>query len=131
MIYAVDDQEIFLKSLKIVFGENKIKTFTVPNDAFLSLLTDRPSLLITDVFMPLKSNTNENILPRGMDGFKLVEIVQASLPETEIIVVSGNSREEIEKKYPGKLGKISYFFNKPLGEDFFNLANKIENKKKI
>lgn len=127
MIYAVDDQEIFLKSLKIRF-KNRIKTFTFPNDAFLALLTDRPSLLITDIFMPMTKAT-DNMLPRGMDGLKLTELVQATLPETKIIVVSGNDRSEIEKKYPGKLDKITYFFNKPLGEDFFALVEKLEKNK--
>lgn len=124
MIYAVDDQEFFLDSLKITFGD-RIKTFNFPNAALISMATDRPSLLITDVFMPLTKPT-KNMLPRGMDGLKLVELVQATLPNTKIIVVSGNERSEIEKKYPGKLAKISYFFNKPLKDDFYKLVEKLE-----
>lgn len=128
MIYAVDDQELFLKTLKAKL-KDRVKTFLHPNDAFLALVTDRPTLLITDVFMPLSPAT-EHMLPRGMDGLMLVELVQSSLPDTKIIVISGNTRSEIEQKYPGKLAKVEHFFNKPVKSDFFALIDKLDPVKK-
>lgn len=124
MIYLVDDQENFLKLFKIQFGK-RVKVFNHPNDAYLAMLTDKPAILITDIFMPLTSQ-GKNILPRGMDGLKLAELVKATLPETKIIAVSGNERSEIEKKFPGKLAIIDHFFNKPLGDEFYALVEKLE-----
>ncbi len=127
MIYLVDDQKDFLDMFKMQFAE-RVKTFNHPNDAYLAMLTDKPSLLVTDVFMPL-SPPSKNMLPRGMDGLKLVDLVRSTLPNTKIIIVSGNQRSEIEKKFPGKLTPKDYFFNKPLGDDFYELVEKLDSKK--
>ena len=125
MIYLVDDQEFFLKTLKIRYSD-RIRVFNHPNDAFLALLSERPSLLITDVFMPMK--LSKNLPPQGMDGLTLAEIVKANMPETNIVIISGNDRAEIEEKYPGKLSGFKYFFNKPLEDDFHTLVSKLESE---
>ena len=115
MIYLVDDQEHFLKAFKAEYGDS-VRTFSHPNDALLALLSERPALLITDVFMPLRFS--KDIPPQGMDGLKLAQMVKSTMPETQVVIISGNDRSEIEKKFPGQLADFKYFFNKPLSEDF-------------
>lgn len=127
MIYLVDDQKNFLQLFKKQY-KDRVKTFDHPNDAFINMGTDKPSLFITDVFMPLTPAT-EYMLARGMDGLQLMDLVKIALPNTKIIVVSGNKRSEIEKQFPGKLAQADYFFNKPLGDDFYDLVEKLEPKK--
>ncbi len=125
MIYLVDDQENFLDVVKSEYGD-RIRTFNHPNDAFKALLSERPTVLITDIFMPMR--INEGIPPQGMDGLTLAELVHSTMPEITIVVVSGNERSEIEKKFPGKLAKFHFFFNKPLGDDFHELVKKLESE---
>jgi DNA-binding response OmpR family regulator len=60
IILAVDDDEVFLKTLRDVMEEDgyEVKTLSDPTRTEEFMEKYRPGLLIVDVFMPVKSGFN-------------------------------------------------------------------------
>lgn len=105
-ILLVDDDQNFLESLK--FSEIEGATLRVQGDPVLALEDlDKlnPAIIITDVMMP------------AIHGLKFLKIAKSILRHERIIVISGNSKAEVERDF-GSLENVT-FFPKPLKPDFW------------
>lgn len=125
MIYVIDDKEEFLNQIKDSI-DGEIATFSFSNDALVAASKDKPEIIICDVMMPSRMIDS---FPQGLDGLTLCTILQAVLPHSSIIIISGNERSEVEEKYPGKLSNFKYFFNKPLSGKFFDTVEMLQKQK--
>ncbi len=106
-ILIVDDNVDFLKSCEgFEFDKATVYLESQPVEALKKMKLLKPNIVVTDVMMP------------GVDGLSFATIVQSILSSVEIIVISANSKKQIEAEY-GQLNLGTSFFKKPLGEDFF------------
>lgn len=127
-IMLVGGEGDFVGSMKSTLEKmgNEVKTFLHPNDAAKNILDWKPSVVVTDIFMPFAEPIDQ-----GMDGFTLCEIIRAIFPYSSAIIVSSMTEEDIEKVYPGKLVDCS-FFKKPLSSIFYNeVAKNLHDNEKI
>ncbi len=90
VIFLVDDNELYLKSLEIQFREIDapvIKTF-LTGEACLMNMSLKPDIIILDYFL---NTVNKN----AMDGLKTLVKIKDASPSTQVIMSSANENAEI------------------------------------
>jgi two-component system, cell cycle sensor histidine kinase and response regulator CckA len=102
-VLLVEDEDNVLSVLAELLGENGYRVLTAPNGKeALEILGRNPgkiSVAVSDVNMP------------GMNGFDLAKQISARQPEAKVILISGNSEDQIgpQRHDPG----IAAFIPKP------------------
>ncbi len=109
-IMLVDDDIDFISEANNFIFDADIITFLDAGEALEKVSVLRPDIIITDVMMP------------GIHGFRFISIAKDILKALNLVVISANSKEQIEREF-GQLGKIP-FFRKPLAEDFHGFIDK-------
>jgi phosphoserine phosphatase RsbU/P len=101
-ILAVDDEPGILRSLERVLGQDyKVATTRSPRDAVRLAGMFKPALAILDIQMP------------EMDGFQLMEELQAVDPEIDVIFMTGSIHELDVKLIQAIRKQAFYFLQKP------------------
>jgi YesN/AraC family two-component response regulator len=107
-ILVVDDQEYVTDGLKIIFELKGYEIITAKNgnEAIQLFNTEKPDILITDIFMPEK------------DGLETIMQIKLDSPDVKIITMSGGVPlgQEFFLDVSKKLG-AQYTFEKPLDMD--------------
>lgn len=89
VIFLVDDNALYLKSLEIQFSEERdllVKTF-LTGEACLESISLKPDIVVLDYFLDTANN-------KAMNGLEtLVQIKKAS-PGTQVIIFSAHERTE-------------------------------------
>ena len=117
LIVAVDDEEMFASSLKILFSieEFNAKVFTEPELALEFIKDNPPALVISDFAMP------------KMDGVEFLSKVNEIYPEVSKIILTGYADKENAIKAINEVGIYKYI-EKPWDQTDFlmNIKNGIE-----
>jgi sigma-B regulation protein RsbU (phosphoserine phosphatase) len=101
-ILVVDDEPGMLRSVERVLGPDyKIASTRLPLEAIELANTFKPDLAILDIQMPT------------LDGFELMEKLQATDPELEIILMTGSIHELDAKLIRAIRRRAFYFLQKP------------------
>lgn len=90
LIFLVDDNELYLKSLEIQFLENAgltIKTF-LSGEACFQDISLKPDIIVLDYFL---NSINKN----AMDGLKTLVLIKAVSPGTHVIMLSAFEGAEV------------------------------------
>ena len=102
-ILVVDDNEamrVFLSDALSIFGL-EVVTADCGADGFDLFLQDKFDLVITDCQMP------------GIDGLHLTDLIKARSPNTPVLMITGQSRDEILEKMSS--GQVDFLMLKPFG----------------
>ncbi|MDD9952416.1 MAG: response regulator [Zetaproteobacteria bacterium] len=113
-VMCIDDESHFVEDLKHFIDGLGFQA-TCFTDGFLAaqaMEQDPPDLIITDMKMP------------GVHGMMMLLTAQKFAPYAHVVVLSGNSKEQSEQDYHGKI-EVPYF-RKPVGDDFFNFIQKLQ-----
>ncbi len=112
-VLLVDDDKSFLDQFEdIDIGDHvDLVVYSDPTEALKNLTAERPDIIITDVMMP------------AIHGISFAEIVSSIIPEIEIVIISANSNEQIQKDLGVSLEKYQYF-RKPLKSQFIEYLEK-------
>lgn len=90
MIFLVDDDAVFLKSLEIEFrqkGDFIVETFA-SGEACLDSLSQNPDLIILDYQL-------DGIEKNAMNGIETLDKIKAIQPETPVVMLSGQDKIEV------------------------------------
>jgi DNA-binding NtrC family response regulator len=90
LIFIVDDNPLFLKSMETPFNRNgnfSVKTFLTGEECIRSLDL-KPDLVVLDYFL----NSSD---PDAMDGFKTLLLIKENSPGTQVIMVSSQESTEL------------------------------------
>lgn len=90
VIFLVDDNKLYLKSLAMQFMENPcfdVKTYTTGEDCMKEIALT-PDIVILDYF--LNDGNHE-----AMDGLQTLALIKAASPITQVIMSSANESPEI------------------------------------
>jgi len=105
-ILVVDDETGMLRSVERVLGHDyKVAATRMPREALDLAKTFNPDLAILDIQMP------------DMDGFELMEKLQAFDPEIEIILMTGSIHELDAKLIRAIREEAFYFLQKPFDRE--------------
>ena len=105
-ILVVDDETGMLRSIERVLGHDyKVTTTRIPREALEVAKTLTPDLAILDIQMP------------DMDGFELMEKLQAVDPELEVILMTGSIHELDAKLIRAIRKEAFYFLQKPFDRE--------------
>ena len=102
-ILVVDDNEamrVFLSDALSILG-HEVVTADCGADGFELFLQDIFDLVITDCQMP------------GIDGLHLADLIKARSPHTPVLMITGQSRDEILEKMSS--GQVDFLMLKPFG----------------
>ena len=110
-ILVVDDNEamrIFLKDALSLFGYDVVVA-DCGAEGYDLFLQDKFDLVITDCQMP------------GMDGLHLTDLIKAQSPDTPVLMITGQTPDEILKKMAS--GQVDFLMLKPFGlEELHHIA---------
>ena len=100
-ILVADDDKFFRDHLRNVLQKEgyKIQTVESGTEAIRKILQESIDVLILDIYMA------------GMDGFETISLIERINPHLPIIVITGNSCLDVERK--ARAEGIFYFFTKP------------------
>lgn len=90
IIFLVDDDAVFLKSLEIEFrqkGDFIVETFA-SGEACLDSLSQNPDLIILDYQL-------DGIEKNAMNGIETLDKIKAIQPETPVVMLSGQDKIEV------------------------------------
>jgi excisionase family DNA binding protein len=93
-VLVVEDDQDLLKLYQMQMSEWEFEfELLTANDGYEGLLlsgVNIPNVIITDLFMP------------NMDGFHMIDVMSSNrhLADCEIVVVTGLSQQDVEKRYP-------------------------------
>jgi phosphoserine phosphatase RsbU/P len=105
-ILVVDDETGMLRSVERVLGHDyKVAATRVPREALELAKTFSPDLAILDIQMP------------DMDGFELMEKLQAIDPDVDIILMTGSIHELDAKLIRAIRKEAFYFLQKPFDRE--------------
>ena len=113
-VVCVDDESEFLENLVDILQAKgfEVRGFTNGFLAAKEMEINPPDIVITDMKMP------------GVHGLMMLFTTQQLVPNAHIVVLSGNTREDSEKAYEGKID--TPFFLKPMSDEFFEHLNSIQ-----
>jgi len=119
IILAIDDDEVFLKTLKDMMEEEgyEVKTLADPTRTEEYIEKYRPALLIVDIFMPVKSGFNllEDFNDEGKYG---------DLPKIFLTALD----DEVEKMTARACG-VKHYITKPFNpQDLLNIVEDVVGK---
>ena len=101
-ILVVDDEPAMLRSVERVLAHDyKVAAIRIPREALDIAGTFNPHLAILDIQMP------------DMDGFELMDKLQALDPELDVILMTGSIYELDAKLIRAIRKKAFYFLQKP------------------
>ncbi len=114
-LILVDDDQSFIKTANHFSFDATLKTFINPADALIEITQNPPDIIVSDVMMP------------GINGMQFITVARAICPKAHIVVISANSKEDIERIHKIRVDEGITFFRKALGKEFFDhLDNTIE-----
>lgn len=90
LIFLVDDDALFLKSLEIEFlqeTEYQIKTF-VNGDLCIKALSDKPDIIILDYLL-------DGIDSHAMNGIETLDKIKEIAPEMPVIILSAQDKIDV------------------------------------
>ncbi len=102
LIFIVDDDALYLKSLELQFSQNpnlKIETFLTGEDCIKNLIL-KPDVIILDYIL-----SSVNI--RALDGLQTLAIIKETLPNTQVIMLSAMEYIDVATQSL-KLGAFDY-----------------------
>ncbi|NNG02167.1 MAG: response regulator [Desulfobacteraceae bacterium] len=101
-ILIVDDEVPSLAMLRLFLEAIGYKVLAAENEAagIDIFTTEKPSIVITDIKMP------------GKDGLLLLKKIKATVPETQVIVITGHGDRDLEKQALDS--GAAHFLHKPL-----------------
>ena len=88
LIFLVDDDALFLKSIEIEFGQNTqsaIETFST-GELCLNRLSENPDIIILDYHL---NSINKNAI-NGLETLDRIKIAQSSIPVIMLILSGQN-----------------------------------------
>ncbi len=105
-ILVVDDEEGVLRSVRRILQDAyEVVTCSDPIDALHIAQQMPPDLAIVDIMMP------------RLDGFELMERLQAQSGDTDVILMTGSVHETDGKLIKAIRGRAFYFLNKPFDRE--------------
>lgn len=90
LIFLVDDDELFLKSLEIEFAENtesQIKTFAT-GELCLKQLAQKPDVIVLDYYL-------NGIDKKAINGLETLDRIKAANPNIPVIMLSSQDKIEV------------------------------------
>jgi two-component system, OmpR family, response regulator len=90
LIFLVDDDALFLKSLVIEFGESTesiIKTF-LTGESCLENISENPDVIVLDYHLNSVNN-------KAIDGLETLDRIKASSPQIPVIILSSQDKIEV------------------------------------
>jgi two-component system OmpR family response regulator len=124
-IFLVDDDLMFMESLKHVLNEDKadVKIFSNGEDCLKSMEIEVPEVVVMDYYLDGKSD-------KAMNGLQVMNKIKKSNPETEIIMVSGQDNVDVAVDIL-KYGAYDYITKEKsafvkVRNDIKHIADKIE-----
>lgn len=91
LIFLVDDNEVFLKSMELYLKQNfkgfAITTFTTGEEC-IKCLTQNPGIILLDYMLNTK-------YPNAMNGIKVLEQIKKTNPESAVIMFSAQDHIEV------------------------------------
>ncbi|MCB2230843.1 SpoIIE family protein phosphatase [bacterium] len=120
-ILVVDDEVGILRAVeRILEHRYEVHTCETALDAIALARSIRPDLAIVDVMMPF------------LDGFQLMEQLQAEDPDTSVILMTGSVHEADEKLVRAIRGRAFYYINKPFDREvLLTLVNRCLEQKRL
>jgi DNA-binding NarL/FixJ family response regulator len=93
LIFLVDDNELYLRSLEVQFKMNPdltIKTFT-SGEACIKSLSENPDVIVLDYFLNSQDDS-------AIDGFKTLLKIKEASPGTNVIMLSSHEATDVAVK---------------------------------
>lgn len=105
MVLVVDDEKSILSSLEGALGDEgyRVKTATSGDQAIAAMQSERPDVLLLDIWMP------------GKDGLETLKQIKSDWPDQIVIMMSGHGTIDTAVKAT-KLGAFD-FIEKPISLD--------------
>lgn len=90
LLFLVDDDALFLKSLEIEFSqttESEIRTFTT-GELCLESLPENPDIIILDYFL-------NSIDEKAINGLETLDRIKAANPDVPVIILSSQDKIDV------------------------------------